>query len=827
MKSVTSLALRYLWYKKRKTVLTVLGIIISVSMLTSIGTISVTFREDQIDRYKKTNGAHHAKFSNVETGKYAAIESNPKVDKVAKKITVGKGSLEGTGINFYSISDDFFYLTNYSLRQGRMPIEDDEIALEGWFVRQLDISVGDKVKLSISDKDDYLVEAKEFKLVGVVDRYYFSQSIASAILSYDYAQSVNQYTNADIFITVKERLTVRNVVEEVGTEVGLPQYNRSLLMMMGEAVDRSSLGNIVVMASIVAFLGLIVCACTIAVIYNSFNISVMERVKQFGILRSIGCTPKQIRRIVFVEAGVQSAIGIPLGMVAGLAAMHLVFYILSLGEYSNFTNVNVVISPLVFTITFLVSVSTVFLSALAPANNAAKKQPTEAIFYRPPKPKKEFKPKKGYLLKIFSTAEIFLAYKNLQRNKKRSVLTALSLSISVILFIVFYVFSSYIIILQNEMVVGEHDITITTPGGGYFTEKDLNEIKSLKGVDEVYAIKAKTTRGVYLPENLTRKFRESKKENDIVTVSARLMGYDEEQLSLAEQHLVAGEIDPSKIRQEKGVLVVPNKIINDQGRQWNEIQALDLEVGEEVLVDLHPSQNRGEKDNNQIKPAIDSKFKVMGILEAVPIGPPIGRNEVYYVTHKDLVKSHCQGYNEIYINGIDNLDQSTHHDLNRELNEISSKIQGAFVADHLMSAKISKQSILEVSIFMYGFIALVSTIGALNIINSISTSLLTRVREFAELRAVGMGPKKLRKMIRYEASLSGLIGVFYGCIAGNLLGYCLYRLMSRLEPLEWYFPWRANVIVILAVLVISLLASRATIEKVKNMDIIESLRQEG
>lgn len=169
---------------------------------------------------------------------------------------------------------------------------------------------------------------------------------------------------------------------------------------------------------------------TIAVIYNAFNISVIERISQFGLFRSIGATPKQIKNLVYREAFLLTVIAIPLGFGLGVIAMKVVLYIISLiqDDIALFENMKISISPIVFLVTSVLASITVFLSARGPARRASKVSPLEAIKNTKDVKKEKIK-KTGntrIIRKLFGI-EGEIAYKNLNRNKKRFIITVFSM----------------------------------------------------------------------------------------------------------------------------------------------------------------------------------------------------------------------------------------------------------------------------------------------------------------------------------------------------------------------------------------------------------------
>ncbi|WP_350343348.1 FtsX-like permease family protein [Proteinivorax tanatarense] len=843
MKCITTLALRYLWQQRKRTALTILGIIISVSMLTSIGILLLSFWESEIERQKETLGAFQAA-TFVDQKGYEKIISNPQIDKIAYSMFVENGVFDDeTVIDLYGYKGDYFYLNSLSLSEGREPQKNDEIALYATVARKLGLTIGDTLEMPVGFVEEDEVEEgvweqsfehrddKQFKVVGLLEDMSLFRGTSKdiAFTSHDYAvQRSNENSFKDVYFTVKDGLIVKDVVEDIQT--GLDdqsfRYNDRLLTLQRQPVQEHNIETMASLVAVVVFLVLVVCGATIAVIYNSFNISVLERIRQFGIIGSVGTTPRQIRRIVFVEAGVQTLIAIPLGIVSGIMAMHVVFYLLSISAYSSFSEITIFYSTKVLVACAAIGAFTVFLSALIPAILAGKKKPLEAIFYRPKVKRKKFKRRKGFIVKRFLAAEKALAYKNLQRNKKRSILTAFALSISVILFIVFYVFSYYALNIQDDFGGFEYDFEIQRRHGNPYTEEDYEEIKSLPKIKEVKPVRRQQAIGIVDMDKITDEYKNvpwfSNEDSNII--GGEIFGYTQDQLDSAEEYLLGGKIDKEMLAQDNGVLLIQNKLVYHDNEKI-EYQVTDYAVGDKIDLVLDSDEIQLYREEQIELEALEiTTLTVMGILEKDPF---FNANGLNFITAEDFYVGQVrEGYDMFYVNGVEDLDNETHMELSQQLANISYRSEDGRFFDAYNAVRRERQLIIEASVFIYGFIVLISFIGALNIINTISTNLLTRTKEFAMLRAVGMGPKSLVNMIRYEAILSGLIGVIYGCIIGNLLGYWLYKLMSDVRHVPWDFPWTANIIVIVAAIMMSLLASRATVQRVKKMNIIETLREE-
>ncbi|WP_350343352.1 FtsX-like permease family protein [Proteinivorax tanatarense] len=722
---------------------------------------------------------------------FKQLEDNVKVEQAAYEIylPISDDLTKQHAIEIIGYCGDYFDLTNYKLNEGREPNQNNEIAIEKSMTLRHGLSVGDTFQLPV--KND---ELKEFEIVGIVDvvndGYYHNQKVFFT------KQAIYNMENDFIsrtFFTVTDGFSVKEVGGNIKTDLNLENlsYNHNLLFYLGQPLDEMDIAAYVSLATVVLFLSIIVCLATIAVIYNSFNISFLERVKQIGIIRSIGCTPKQTSQIFFIEAAIQCFIAIPFGTFAGIGAMHVVFYILSQGSYSSFANFTVTISPLVITISSIMVILSVLISAFIPLIKTRKKQPIEAIFYQSSLKRPRYKKGKGSILSKIFAWEIILAFKNLQRNKRRFITTAFSLGISVILFIVFSIFAQYTFSTASERASYENNDFELLCFEQLYSLEDYQKIQDLSNVKSIYPL-METDVSINMEKSNTGEFLE-----------ASFRGYNKKAIKKSQDYLVQGKIDVDK---NDGAMLV---------KTGRETEKLDYSVGDKISFCIK------EEDK-------DVELEIVGILEFPPLSQNYrGETRPIIITAKETYTqiTGIDEYNGFYVNAVEDIDFESHINLSENLSEIVQKNSGEF-RDALADIRRGQQTKIETFVFIYGFVALISVIAVLNIITTISTNLLTRTKEFAMLRAVGLSPQTLCNMVRFEAIFTGLIGVTYGLIIGNILGYWLYNIMIDIHQAPWNFPWRANMIVIIAVILVSLMASYTTISKVKKMNIIDEIRME-
>ncbi|SFF48794.1 ABC-type antimicrobial peptide transport system, permease component [Paenibacillus algorifonticola] len=393
MNNYTGLTLKYLKGQKKRSLLTILGIVLSVTLLTSIGTIGLSYHDQLIRQTIRDFGDYHVSFNNISGDAVPKVNNNAMVKSTGVISREGYATIRETDVkekrenpyaapyrylNVKGYDTDAMNMLQVQLDSGRLPENPNEIILSsrslGYFSEKP--KLGDSIKLNlgirkvastgkarkIDGMGDFgwsLDEAfqaqtqREFKVVGFmkeIGRGNWSSTFILPAITFNDNKTIDEKKKYFIYVKMKtvdqikekteailSSLRVSDVEQDSAKQLNREysidnlriEYNNELLKLYGkstyEGVNKSF---ILAYAAVIA----IIIICTIAVIYNIFHISVLERISQFGILRCIGATPSQIRKIVFKEATLLSLIGIPIGIFTGTIFMKLLFYNISFLE---------------------------------------------------------------------------------------------------------------------------------------------------------------------------------------------------------------------------------------------------------------------------------------------------------------------------------------------------------------------------------------------------------------------------------------------------------------------------------------------------------------
>ncbi|MBD8499527.1 FtsX-like permease family protein [Paenibacillus arenosi] len=655
------LSSRYLKGNIKRTVLTFVGIVLSVALISTVGLFMKGSQLSQIENTKKMDGvSFHVSISNYDETILNKIKYNPQIASVGLMSQGDAVPVEEISVQMNYADHPAMAFLTYSLVEGKVPSKANEAAVDSWALPyvQEDLQIGDSFELG----------GKTYKLVGILNNREFAQKNKEArLLTYKQDFGIGE---GRILVEINEKANFNKVIDDIKslTDSKNIDINQQLIDVMKPGSNNSILAMVVIVVSIVV-------VATAVVIYNAFQISVVERMKQFGLLRSIGATRKQIRQIVMREAAVMAVIAIPIGIICSLLALAALQFLFDLLEVSGSGVSFFHIDWQILLISSVVTLVAVFASSYYPALRAGRISPLLAISSRLSIKKESIKKQKNTVLKKPRSFPLSLALKNVKRNKNRYTITILSIIISSVLF-----------------------ITFTSIMDMAFSSKYVKDLST---------------------------------KSDIT-------------------------------------------IILKSDNQDSSVK----EVNQQVMKLLQTFENVSKVHVQ------DSHFE----LEL-----------------KDTAQSN-----------------TTVQDIQQTLGTQHS----ITIVNHIDENKAKKQSELVIKVLVYSFIAVVSLIGSLNIINTITISIIIRRKELAALKSIGMSQRDLKKMIIYEALIYGVSGSLHGIFFGCILSYIMYLAVSGISNVEWSIPYVACIITFVAALFISYAAVLLPLRKIQKDNTIDMIREQ-
>ncbi|MDK2585585.1 FtsX-like permease family protein [Romboutsia sedimentorum] len=868
MNLYTSLTLRYLKENKKRTIVTIVGIILSTALICGVGNIFESFMDYQIRETIASNGEFHATFYDIKKDDLDKITKSAGISKSALSDNLGYAKLSEEKLNLVQVrafDNTAFKGYQMKLKEGKLPTNSNEIVLSERAMPLINKKIGDKITLNIGnrvdkngkdrkipilDEKETIVDGrnKDFKIVGIINKP--QDEIGNDVVNGITYLNIKEQSNNDtlnVAISANEPSEVYEIATKISKNLGLKVassdendsmtysndngvayenllFNEDLLRL--EAA--SAYSNINETIYIILFIVItLVVACTIATVYNAFSISISERKKQFGILNSIGTTKSQVMKLVLVEAIIVSVIGIPLGLLTGTFLIDLVFKLIqSLFNSSIVTTMNlrVVYKPYIIIGSAVIVLLTIIVSAILPAINAAKISPLEAI--KNSSSLKVGKVKDSKLVRALFKTEGVLAYKNLKRNKKKFRITLFSLIISVVIFISFSGFID-LFVKATEVSSGQVNYDVRLWKGGILEGDkiidDLNKVDGIKkirvsndyGID--FDVKESNINKEY-KELIDKKISKKNKNGEIVynfSSDQNLLQLTGDK-DIEELKLKNGSFDKKTAIKENGIILRNKSSYSEPGKRYD-VSLTNYKVGD--TIDAYKFSR--DEDGKEVKKPI--KLKVLATTEDLLPGNKVSTYMgIDFITYNEVGSK--LGYDitsgNIYINS----DKT--ENTRKELKEIGKKY-GYDVYDEVEEALKVEQSIMAIKIFVYGFVLVISLVSVTNIINTISTNINLRKREFAIIKSIGVTPGGFNRMIYLESLLYGALALIYGVPIGLVIDVVVNKVLGDVIQLGIILPWNAVLISVVGIFVITFVASYIPMKKINKENIIENIRQES
>ena len=858
MNLYTSLTLRYLKQNKRRTLVTIIGIILATALICGIGNICTSFMDYQMRDQIKTSGSFYATFTDIDKEKASVITKSSGVSEYGYKKNLGSviwDKKNSTSLNINVFDKNTINSFQITLKKGSYPKNESELIVTQDLLNKWNKKIGDKITLNLGELiyDDMGMISKlknsqktTFKIVGTLDKAPYNSKLF-AITGFD-INTVNKNEKFDVSICTKNPKDIYKTAISIGKNIGLVQkddpqdesynydeqanlyfkdieYNEGLLRLLGA----SSYSNInITLLLIVGLVASLVIIATIATIYNSFSIAISERKKQFAILNSIGATKSQIMKFVFLEGFLVSIVGIPIGLLSGTVAIDIVFKVIkTFFKTSMFgeLGLRVVFSPIVLIISTLVILLTIFISAIIPAINAAKISPLEAI--KNSSNLKVGKIKSSKLVKKIFKTEGELAYKNLRRNKGKFRITLFSLVISIVIFISFNGFVD-MFIEANQINYGSITNDLTLYENNLLTkeevQKTIDELKKINGLKDV-AIDKGYNLNVHVDEkNINKDLRESLKQSHYVDMDNSNYNFINSRLyipgyfSISNIKLSEGKFDRKTAKAENGVILVRYSYQESLAKKGKVVLS-NYKVGDTLNCTITSYDSDGKESAKEVK------LKILAITDEILTG-----NNQYpetsfgVVAYDDLIPS--LGITDDKSSSIyyvaTNQEKSTRDEVKKvaEENNLS-------VIDSIDEAQKLEQTMNVMKIFVYGFIVVISLVSVTNIINTISTNINLRKREFAVIKSIGVTPQGFKKMIYMESILYGILSLLYGIPIGICMNVLMNKILEGMITVQTLIPYKAILICVVAIFVITFIASYIPLKKMSKENIIDNIRQES
>lgn len=903
MSIFTKLTQRYLSKNKTRTIVTLIGIIVSMALFTAVIEGAYSGYQFLKNREIAVTGEWQVIMNNVNEEGLEEVKTNKQIEKYENVYTLGWAEVanENDGKPYLlvqSLGDTEHALFPINLVSGRMPEKEDEILLPENFIANAKekYQVGDTITLEtgqrfiekeqLSENTPY--QEKEslknttkhtFTIVGIMERLPFEIEEFSCP-GYTCITNGFHTDNQKLFLTIHSPSKMQDfLMRQTISDSYVPHSD--LLRFYG-AFKAS--GERSVLIGLTTVLVLLIAYGSISLIYNSFSISISERIRQFGIMRSIGASNRQIRRMVLFEAFLLAIIGIVLGIIVGCVGIGVTLAWVQNNFIVNITNkvglgLRLVISPLPILIAVLICLVTTIVAAYIPAYKAIHKSAIEAIRQSDEIIIKPNEVKTSKLTqKLFGFAGV-MATKNFKRNKRKYRSTILSLALSVILFISAASLTQYV--SRMLLIQSSNDHKMNVMYNVYTDEQEdvdqrFNMIKAIPEIQNI-AITQKIFDEVYIQRNyIASEYWTAENQQylrrikDAVGVNVELIFVDDDTFhNLCKQN----KIDSSSYFDEtnpKGLLYnhVIQQFIREDKAIARDVSVIDTDANNvpmfvreykeiEGYASLHEPYIKDGKQYYLFYPIeyieemkgyenLDLRKAKLYPVEEIDIDIPLvagaqieenlftlSRNIMQLIYPRSMATTLFTNTDTNYIKRLSNpeigIQTDNHAIVTQKLEKI--KKDNGWSADQIYDFDRDRQNnrmfILVINVFSYGFILLIGVISIANVFNTISTNIILRRKEFAMLRSVGMSEKGFQRMLNYECLIYGGRSLAIGLPISFIFSFFIHYVINQMVQVDYFIPYVSVLLAIAMVFVVVFITMLYITRKIRRNNVIEELRIEN
>ena len=850
-KCIRKLSWRSLWASRKRNIIAITAIALTALLFTSLFTIVMSMNSSYENyTFRQVGGYCHGTFKEVTEEQIKNISAHSKVKAVGKRINIGymDSGIFAKAPAEVSFMDDNCTEWSFAVPTvGQKPQEKNEITMDTYALKLLGVApeLGADIELTYTvgslsatpyEKTDTftLVGWWEYDDISPVHYINVSEEYAKEIEAEAISKGVEPF-RIDLNVMMASGINIRGQMEQVDLDLGYAWdetgegelvrigvnwgYTSSQL---GESMDAATLLAIVAFLALVIFTGYLI-------IYNIFQISVTGDIRFYGLLKTIGVTPRQLRRMIRQQAMFLCIVGIPAGLLLGYGiGASLTPVVMARTSFGAGVS-TVSTSPLIFFASALFALITVFLSCSRPGRIASKVSPVEATKYTETvKSKKKHRTTRG--AKVYQ-----MAFANLGRNKRKTVLVVISLSLSVVLLNLLVTFTGGFD--MEKYLAKQTCADFIVSSTDYFR---VNRSESYISQEQMEQIEANTSPALsgcgykltgYLPygwmseehwlqdmmhyrseENAKVLLEQQHRRDKLVSQDASIEGLDE---ALFEKlTVIAGDISPMFQEDSNAIAVVV--LTDDYGNVSNldfyppvgSIQTITY-IDEGHYTEIRTGNLRDENTSPEY------------------MFQPSASHDVDYtvcayvtVPHSMSFRYYSTGYS--FVLPIEKLNHDSQQesipmfylfDVPDDMAEASAENYLAdLTADDLSGLMYESKATLRAEFKGYqnmflllgGLLcAIIGLVGVLNFFNAIMTGILSRKREFAVLQAVGMTNKQLKTMLVYE----GLYYALSSALSAFVLSFVINPLVGNLlENLFWFFSARFTILpVLLAMPIFALL----------------------
>lgn len=817
MKMTTRVAYCNMRHYKSKNILIGIAIILTTLLLFVIPSIGKDMVEVNFAVINKIYPTWHALYRNVDESTVMKLAAHHDVKTYGLRSDAGYMNLEDATVSMMYMDRTGMELYKVKLKEGQLPQKENDIVVSKGILEALGQNgkIGDTITVPYQIlKDDGLdyTKEKDFRICGFLadnesskEQKQYTSLVSEAFLKaeipveqvkYRFLLQVNgQKGNT----TADYTETIQNIARQFGISEDDMNINKEYLA--ANYVDPATIPVIVGIMLIVVLAGIIT-------IYSVYYVSMNQRVREFGKLKAIGATKRQLRQIVLREGMGVALFAIPIGLLIGTVAVKVV--LLQFVEHAKDSNVLITEAYKVvakgevqlyywwiYLLAIAVTLCTVYLSLMKPMRMAAKVSEIEAMRYQGDS-KRQKSSRKGYQFLNIGR----LTKRNLAENKKKSTITIVSMAVTGI----FVMMVATVLSCANPMesakssIVGQYEISpIVESGNKEHPEYEwaevqknnpLNEglkqqIEELDGVERVDVFTALKVSGGPFEEKIGTEF---------------INGVPEEYAEELKKGITEGNVTYEELKSG-------DKVILDRALlHWYP----DIKVGDKLKLNIHDGDNTFQKE-----------------IEVAAIGE-YGTG----LTNYNCLIMAKEGAEKLTINNSSSYFQVI---ADKDYDEaLEASLQAIVDGSGRLQMRTWKNEYdtWENAIQMtrgacYAFIIILAAISIMNLINTMINSVHVRKKELGMMQAIGMSDRQLMKMLQLEGIFYTVGTLIISIGVGSLAGYPLFLYAKRTGMFDistYHYPVTAAIIIILTLFVIQMLLAILIAKSVRKDSLIERIR---
>lgn len=822
------LAFQYIKKNLSRSLSIILSISIGIAIILGAGVINENVEKADIEGLRYELGNYHLKIKNIDKETIKNIDKEKNVEYTAIEQPQDGSNYKGQLLNITGINKNYLNISKSKLMSGRMPQKSNEILAEKWVLQNLGLKgeVGEKISLDLNGKK----KKETFTVVGIIsDRVYEKSIGVMEIFTKVYPNKevnlymkVNENTEEGINITINNIIKKNNIKKE--------DVRRNTMLINSIAKSEKYDNKLLILFSImILFL--------IFIVYSIYNISIVQRLSEYGMLRAIGGSQSQIFKLTFYELLILSLISLPLGMLIGVVGSKAIgVYVCSTIVENSFEIANIVISknPIIMSLIFIIIMIIVLCYIVSKKinkipiidsinKNSSKSKIKNSIF--------NLKASKKL------SVEKVIAINNILVNKKTFVVTVISIALGGTMFIL----SDFVMTLKSEdtrlsLEINTNlnsDFKIEQTSVDYSKGISDDELKKIEGIDGVKTVEAYKTNyiSIYNIDKNKITFPEyfrfvedfisnekyeglmKKESNGRYSSKGSFYGYNNKSLKELDNFLIEGKINIEELNSGSNVILkIP--------KEGSGHKVVDINIGDKIKIKIPKNMISSEesiKFPNNID-YIEKELTVSGIVSRIYNQNVYFSREGIDVIASDKVFSEITGVDKYKFVNIDCNKDANIKNIEDELYKITKDNLGCNLRNLSKEVKNLQKNISYKNMILNGMTLILLIMSFFNIFNNISYNLVSRKSEFDTLKAIGLSNKKLKNMVIYEGLVYSIVSsilVVLLSLAGQYLLYYKYFKKILISP-TWFINWKLYIAVVIVSITIGILSTYIPFRIIRN-----------